>query len=237
MNCIKTTFLTALLAVTSPFATSGIINFDNYAAGTIIDNEYSLSNGVTFNGVNVARNADNLAVIFDTNNVTGGDSDLAAPFFNNSNLGDLSPGNVLIIHENPSSCNAFTCTNPDDEGSRPAGYFNIDFSEAVTLNSIDFFDIESKETNSNTLVSLFDINGDEISPNTFYTPFTGGDNQWERLDFGISGIYSMQINLHGSGAIDNISYSNTKILVPEPATLAIFALGLIGLSTRRFQKS
>lgn len=233
MNCIKTTFLATLLAVISPLATSGIINFDNYAAGTIIDDEYSLSNGVIFNGVNVARNADNLAVIFDTNNYTGGDSDLAAPFFNNSNLGDLSPGNVLIIHENPNTCNATICTNPDDEGRRPAGYFNIDFSEAITLNSIDFFDIESQETNNNTLVSLFDINGDQISPNTFYTPFTGGNNQWERLDFGISGIHSMQIKLHGSGAIDNISYTT----VPEPATLAIFALGLIGLATRRFKKS
>ena len=230
MNFIKTTLVSTLLAI-SPVTLAGLIDFEDYASGTIIDNEYYVSDGITFNGINIAKNAENLAVLFDTNNYTGGDRDLAAPFFNNDNLGEISPGNVLIIHEHPDECDAFTCVDPDDEGSRPAAYFSINFSEAVTLNSIDFFDVESEEygTSENNLISFFDSNNVEILPNTFYTPNTGGDNQWARLDFGVSGVSSIKISLYGSGAIDNINYTK----VPEPTTLAIFALGIIGLASRR----
>ena len=230
MNFIKTTLVSTLLAI-SPVTLAGLIDFEDYASSTIIDNEYYLSDGITFNGVNIAKNADNLAVLFDTNNYTGGDRDLAAPFFNNGNLGEISPGNVLIIHENPNECNESICTNPDDEGNRAAGYFSINFAEAVTLNSIDFFDIEVEEYGISefNLISFFDSNDNEISPNTFYTPDTGGDNQWARLDFGVSGVSSIKISLYGSGAIDNINYTK----VPEPTTLAIFALGIIGLASRR----
>jgi hypothetical protein len=231
VNFIKTTLVSTLLAI-SPVTLAGLIDFEDYASSTIIDNEYYLSDGITFNGVNIAKNADNLAVLFDTNNYTGGDRDLAAPFFNNGNLGEISPGNVLIIHENPNECNESICTNPDDEGNRAAGYFSINFAEAVTLNSIDFFDIEVEEYGISefNLISFFDSNDNEISPNTFYTPDTGGDNQWARLDFGVSGVSSIKISLYGSGAIDNINYTK----VPEPTTLAIFALGIIGLASRRF---
>jgi hypothetical protein len=229
---IKTTFISALLLI-SPVALAGIINFEDNSSGTIIDDEYYLSDGVKFNGVNVDRNANNLAVLFDTNNYTGGDSDLAAPFFNNGDLGDIRPGNVLIIHEHPYECTQFVCQDPDDEGSRPAGYFEINFSEAVTLNSIDFFDIEIEENgvSSNNLISLFDSNNVEIFPNTFYTPNTGGDNQWARLDFAVSGVSSMKIKLYGSGAIDNISYTK----VPEPSTIVNLVLGIMGLTSRKLR--
>jgi len=197
VNFIKTTLVSTLLAI-SPVTLAGLIDFEDYASSTIIDNEYYLSDGITFNGVNIAKNADNLAVLFDTNNYTGGDRDLAAPFFNNGNLGEISPGNVLIIHENPNECNESICTNPDDEGNRAAGYFSINFAEAVTLNSIDFFDIEVEEYGISefNLISFFDSNDNEISPNTFYTPDTGGDNQWARLDFGVSGVSSIQSQPH-----------------------------------------
>ncbi len=228
MNTFKLIAATLITTGFAHFASAAVIDFEDYNAGTIIDNEYEDTLGVTINGVNVAKRRSNLAVVFDTDNPTGGDYDLGAPFFNNADLGMLSPGNVLIIHENPRSCYyQLFCFNPDDEGSRPAGYFDIDFGDAVTLNSIDFFDIETEENGNtmNNLISLFDINGDEIFPNTFHTPGTGGDNMWARLDFDVVGVTSMRIKLHGSGAIDNINFSR----VPEPPTLLLLIAGILGL--------
>lgn len=226
-----TSVLGAIALCVAPSAFATVIDFNDVAEGTIVDNEYA-AYGVTFNGVNVDRNVSNLAVAFDTTNQNSRDPDLEAPFYNvvNPSLGTANPGNVLIIHEHPSTCDGSTCANPDDEGSQPAGYFEINFSTGVTLNSLDFFDIEDAENGytANNAIHLFDINGDEIQAGNFFTPHTGGDNTWDRLYFNVAGVYSMQIGLKGSGAIDNLNFS-----VPEPSTIMLFGLGLIGLGLSR----
>jgi len=215
-------FSVVTILLLSPAIQATVLDFEGFSAGTIIDNEYFASEGVTIDGVNLKYNPAttySLATVFDSNNYTGGDSDLAAPF-SNPNLGSLSPGKILIIHERLSECNGVTCTDPDDEGSRPAGYFDIFFSQAVTLLSIDFFDIETLEdgSTSDNAILLYDVNG---LINTFYTPDTGGDNTWDQVVFNVSGVTSMRINLGGSGAIDNI------VFVPEPMTAALMGIGLL----------
>lgn len=50
---------------------------------------------------------------------------------------------------------------------------------------------------------------------------TGGDNDW------------MPISYSGD---QRVFFTTNKIDVPEPSTLAIFALGMIGLASRRFKK-
>jgi len=226
--------------VVAPLASATTITFDELDNGTRVDDEYSSSYGVTFNGYNVDQNESNLAVVFDTSLNNTADPDLESPFtnINNPNLGTSNPGNVLVIHETPSTCDASTCSNPDDEGSRPAGYFTIDFSESVTLNSIDFFDVEYDEATSNNAIHLFDIDGDELNIDEFYTPYTGGNNTWDRLYFDVADVYSIEINFFGSGAISNIDFTSATTSVPEPTTLAVFAMGLIGLvSARRKQRN
>ena len=215
-----------------PLASATTITFDGLDNGTIVDDEYFADYGITFNGYNADKNENNLAVVFDSSSSNTQDSDLESPFanINDPSLGTSNPGNVLVIHENPSTCDALTCTDPDDEGSRPAGTFTIDFSEAVTLNSIDFFDIELEEASDNNSINLFDINGDEISEDTFYTPSTGGNNTWDRLLFDIVGVYSIEINLNGSGAISNLDFDYVTVSVPEPSTIAIFGLALLGFA-------
>jgi hypothetical protein len=177
-----------------------------------------------------------LAVIFDTENPTGGDDDLGGPFdSNNPNLADnYRPGNVLILQER-FNCDTGICLVPDDEGSRQAGTFFFEFDTAVTLNSIDFFDIETEEDGSTPFnsIRLFDSNDTELMPGFFYTPDTGGDNTWSQLIFNVSDVKRFELNMGGSGAIDNITYMSA---IPVPAAIWLFTsglLGFIGIARRR----
>ena len=227
---IKHWIVLAASVAMSPLALATTITFDGLAEGTIIDDEYFSDYGITINGTNVARNQSNLAVIFDSSLSNTRDADLESPFnnINTPTLGESNPGNILIIHEDPSSCDDFTCANPDDEGRRPSGFFTIDFTDSVTLNSIDFFVIEKEEATQNNAIQLFASNGDELSTGLFFTPGTGGNNTWDRLNFDIAGVSLLKINLNGSGAISNLNF--TSVAVPEPSTLAVFGLALLGFA-------
>lgn len=216
-NLIQLLFGT--LAFTAFSAQAVVINFEGFAAGTEITNQIP---GVTISATNAAASGNNLAVVFDTENPTGNDPDLGAPFnSNNPALADnFRPGKVLVIQENnvPSS-------NPNDEGSRPAGFFTLDFESLITLTSIDFFDVEPRPGEAGSPIQLFDNSGNEILAGAFITPDTGGDNMWDRVVFNVTGVKRIQINMGGSGAIDNIDYT----VVPIPAAFWLFATGAAGL--------
>lgn len=218
-------FTTALAYCLSPFANAAIIDFEDQATGTIIDNEYAPL--VNLSVINRGGGPD-VGVIFDTLNPSGGDYDLGGPFnSNNPALADnFNTGHVLIIHENY-NCNTDTCRNPDDEGSRPAGTFYFNFDSVITLESIDFFDIESAENGkkSTNAIKLFDATNTEIMPGTFYTPDTGGDNMWDQLVFDVEGVKRIELNMGGSGAIDNLRFT----VIPIPPAIWLFGTGLIGL--------
>lgn len=224
---MKQSVLHCILACAfSPLACAHVIDFDDFEAGTIIDNEYTPL--ITVSADNLGGGPD-VAVIFDTLHPTGGDLDLGGPF-NSKNPGladNHMPNKVLIIHETH-NCDALTCDNPDDEGSRPAGRFYFDFSTAVRLDSIDFFDVETAENGNRpeNSIRLFDAAGSELMPGAFYTPDTGGDNMWDRLMFNVEGVQRIELNLGGSGAIDNIAYS----VIPIPSAIWLFSSGLIGLA-------
>lgn len=117
-----------------------------------------------------------------------------------------------------------------DEGSRPGGQFIFEFDQAVTLNSIDFFDVEVQESGptDDNRISLYDIN-DNLIALDFFTPDTGGDNQWAQALFGVEGVSRIEINMGGSGAIDNIDVT----VIPVPAALPLFLTALGGLGFMR----
>ncbi len=214
-----------LMCCLTPLAHAAVIDFDDQAAGTIIDTEYApLLNLRTKN----RGGGPDVGVIFDTLHPTGGDYDLRGPFDSKDpGLADnFNTGNVLIIHENH-NCNTDTCRNPDDEGSRPAGTFYFNFESVITLESIDFFDIETAENGRKpaNAIKLFDAADNEIMPGTFYTPDTGGDNMWGQLVFDVEGVKRIELNMGGSGAIDNIRFT----VVPIPPAVWLFGAGLIGL--------
>lgn len=234
----------------------------NGMQGQIVDSEYtydavngngvSLAEGLgaTFTGYDAAGQSNPL-VVFDTDNPTGGDSDIGAPFenINNDSLSDTyAPGNVLVLHEETNNadriCNSETCTNPDDIGARPAGHMEIAFNKDVFLTSIDFFDVEYAETSTAFRIVLLDDVGQVISNSQtgndyWLIPDTGGDNTWDRVSFNVGNVRKMEVYLGGSGAIDNIvgrTTPDTNVSVPEPSTLVLFGLAAALMGRRRFVK-
>ncbi len=237
--------------------------------GRIVDDEFSSAGligpaatdydptlSANFSGFRTNGN-DNPLVLFDSNNPTGHDYDLAAPFYHADTNQALNPGHILILHENSSKCrnawgskvdgtssSAVSCDNPDDRDD--GGMFVIEFNKGITLQSIDFFDIETAEGSQgpDSEILLFDVNGDQIlSSGPFYTPSTGGDNKWKELAFNVVGVAKIKINCTGSCAIDNITGTGDApppdpgTQVPEPPALLIFAAGLMALGLYRRRRA
>ncbi|MCK0122749.1 Ig-like domain-containing protein [Loktanella sp. F6476L] len=155
------------------------IDFNDLSGGTIVDNEYQ-SAGVTIQAW-TAGGVGNRAMIFDTSNPTGGDYDLAT-----SNL-----GNALIVSEDGDS------HDPDDA---IGGTFRFRFADGADLKSLTFLDNEEGAT-----VRFYNEHGQLIA--TRQIPTTGDNGQYIAT-FDVEGVYTMDVQLHGSGAVDNLVYDD-----------------------------
>ena len=229
--------------------------------GQIVDNEYLAEWGVTIGSCNYDDNKDptnhqiknhkcrsrdtaDRQVAFDTMLSHTRDPDLE---FNNPhndyktsyqalNIGGYTgadnPGNILILQENSHGCGDGICDEPDDEGNRPAGFFEFEFDTLVNIISIDFFDIENAEaTNFANRISFYE--GDTLK--TLGEVPSTGDGDYARTLFNIMSIDRLVINMPGSGGIDNLVFSTGHIDVPAPAALGLLAMGLVTMRLRRKQ--
>ena len=236
-----------LAAAARAGAPGGLINFDDYAPGTIIDNEY-IGQGVT---ISVQRTSPGPAVatLYDTGRTGEPDPDLQDPF----DLGNLAPsgpgGNILIIPENANDRNDDgRIDTPNDEGDRPAGQFTISFETPVTTFGFDLVDIDGPREYGEDAgyFASFYVNGnlearvgfgsfvDPDSP--FYDPTVRfGDNSANRIDpitareMGMPYFDRVVLNFGGSGGTDNLIFTP----VPEPSTALAMGLLLPGLSLLR----
>jgi hypothetical protein len=265
---LVTAIACAFIAVASP-ASAWEINFEDSFLdltpsvvggefqGRIIDDEFATPGRISttdpsltaiFTGYSGGASGNTTPpVLFDTNNPTGGDTDLGAPFTNVATGEVLLPGYILILHEKPNKCRnssgaqvqfstgtAVSCDDPDDIGARPAGRFEIEFNKPITLQTIDFFDVETAESGPgpNNEIVLYDVDGSQILDNgPFYTPDTGGDNKWSQVVFNTIGVKKIELRMAGSGGIDNITGDIGAI--PEPGTSAAFLAGLMVLGVAR----
>ncbi len=238
--------LTAGLFVSHAQAGISVLDFNSFANGQIIDNEYADDYGVQISSVNYKGSKKDVIgrqVAFDTLKSNTRDPDLE---FNNTRndyndlsssyqytalslpgyQGQTNPGNVLILQENKRGCGDGVCDRPDDEGTRAAGYFEFTFNSLVDILNIDFFDVEDQAGQDSKFfaIQFFDTDNNEIHKNN-YVP-TMGDGQFVRQAFsGIDGVKRLVLNMPGSGAIDNLAFRATEE-VPAPVALLILALGL-----------
>lgn len=156
------------------------IDFDGLASGDVVDDQFA---GVTISAQRAgdSDSSENDAMIFDSNNPTGGDHDLE---FNGQ-------GNILIISEDNDGSDA------DDNAH--GGTITFDFDAATDVISINLLDIEER----GGTIDLLDDNGDII--NTIGIPTTG-DGGSQELAINTDGVTTMNVNFVGSGAIDDICY-------------------------------
>ncbi|MFD2739397.1 Hint domain-containing protein [Sulfitobacter aestuarii] len=157
------------------------IDFNDLAAGTVVDDEYR-SEGVTIS----ASGGSGRAMIFDSANPTGGDRDLASDTL----------GGLLIISEDGDRC------DPDDNAR--GGSLLFDFDAAVRMESLTFKDIE-ETGGGGTRVIFYDAHGDVIETHFIDPTGNGGERC---VAFNVAGVSRMEVQLAGSGAVDNLVFDD-----------------------------
>ena len=163
------------------------IDFNNLTAGDSVTDQYS-DLGVRIVAAATPPGA-NQSMIFDTNNPTGEDDDLAT-----DNL-----DNVLIISEDGDAA------DPDDNAT--GGLFNFEFDDAVAIKSLTFLDTEAP-----ALLRFFDVNGLLISEQ-FVPP--AGDNGQSVIQLFVPGTARFEVELQGLGAIDNLVFEDNTVVDPD----------------------
>ena len=201
------------------------IDFEQVVAGTILSsvNAADGSGPVAVSGENRALGPSlNAAVVYDSACVegcSGGDPDLGTP---NRDFGgpgrgdggsehggfpnDAPQGNVLIVGENLDDLDGdFLVDSPDDQGSRRVSLeftFDAERLGAVELLSMTVIDIESKEAGASA--EVYSAGGELIK--SFPLPVTGNNGVANVQFSGAADVAKLVVTLHGSGAIDDITF-------------------------------
>ena len=155
-------------------------DFEGLASGDTVDGQFE---GLTVSAQKSGDSDDspNDAMIFDTANPTGGDRD----------LGYDDQGNAVIISEDGDSSDA-------DDNMR-GGTITFSFTDPSDVVSLRLLDVEE----AGGTIDLFDEDGELIE--TVDIPTTG-DNGEQEVAINVSGVAIMDVNLTGSGAVDDLRY-------------------------------
>ncbi len=156
--------------------TNVVLDFNDLATGAVVSDQYA-NKGVTIS----TSSATNPPMIFDTENPTGGDHDLASD----------TAGNVLIISEDGDS------SDPDDNAC--GGTITFEFDSAAYVRSLNLLDFEQGGT-----ITCYDESGNVLK--TIDLPGTADGGSF-LVDIDCEGVYRMEVSNPVSGAIDDLAYS------------------------------
>ncbi len=201
--------LAGLILSISGFANAGLITYDDR---TVFENTLSSFNTQSFEGLASAGSLFNTTLpagltIGDVSYQSIGSSNYIAVVDPAFSLSLYDRGTGAVIH------------SPDGGYMRmmlPSDIFAIGADFSTIFRGFDVMSIEFSTGDTSTVTA-----GD---PWTFKGFISDQEIQW--VQFGGVSDYPL---------MDNFTYGTT-VDVPEPSTLAIFALGMIGLASRRFKK-
>lgn len=176
------------------------------AAGTIVGSQWHLFD-IHVSAINDRASHPDKAIIFDSNNPTGGDNDLGGPWSTGNIPSNADLGNILIIAEDDVDSNSDGLVDdPDDEAQ--GGKIVFQSNNSCSTLEFDLIDFEENEGNSGILVILLEAGG---TVNIDFRDFEGvtyGDNSANSVSIpseDIGGTFKrVEFIFHGSGAIDNV---------------------------------
>lgn len=186
-----------------------------FTTGEWITDQYAFL-GVNISAVNFGsrgepqQNHPDKAILFDSENPTGGDPDLMTP-------NPMAPGNdvplgfVLIVAEDDidvAPADGFV-DDPDDEAG--GGEIEFAFDQDVTILSTRVLDVDDQEFDE----LLFYDGSDQLISSIVVPDMPDGSVQL--IDVNISGVRRMVLALGGSGAITRLRFCPDP-LVPVPGT-------------------
>jgi hypothetical protein len=180
------------------------IGSDEPVAGQTLTEEWA-DIGLHVSAENNVPGHPDKAIVFDSSNVSGEDTDLATPGYGPGN--DEPLGNLLIVAEDDVDADFDGLVDdPDDEAG--GGFLNFDFDEPVSICSAVILDID-EDNPTRILISFADG-----SPQAVLFVPNAGDNSVQYVGMDYSGVSRLQFAFGGSGAIAQIQF------VPCPSVLS-----------------
>jgi len=229
-----------LFVFTPQHAQADTITFDALPTGTVLANQFAASHGVRFSATNNTSYHPDKLVIFDTNNYTGGDLDLAYPW-TGGNLNGQPLGKIFIIAENTRDCNNDgLIDNPDDEAR--GGTVTVKFDELLAsfrFDQVDRDDANGEKVRIYKEGTLLDtITYVEMA--AMDSTIEYGNRKANRLPWITSDMVGdffdeVRISVSGSHGFDTISFTSPPV-VPEPATMLLLTSAAVPVILRRRHK-
>mgnify|MGYP006276082433 FL=1 len=226
----------AALATTAAAHADLLLDFQTDAlgqpirAGQVIDDEYQPW------GVNITADTHrgyDVVITFDSANPTGNDTDLVTPGYGSGNTEPL--GNMLIMPKDiVDADHDGYVDDPDDHATGRPGSVVFTFDRTYEAGSLTFIDIE--ESGGKIFFARSDGAGGWSPSGQLPIP-TFGDNSVQTIDFaGVALFDRMTVELRGSGAMDSLRVTGGGVVIPEPASVALFACGGLLMAPSRWRR-
>jgi len=176
------------------------VDVDGMPAGTILTDQFQ---GISITTHNPDRHP---AMLFDSANPTGGDTDIGSPHqdFGGPGHGEggaagmpgensIPQGMVMIISEDGDT------NDPDDNAG--GGEMIFEFEYDAVVNTMSFLDID--DAPKNPTVKLYDRDGSQIWSQA--VPALG-DNSFVLMDVNQEGVAKLVVDFPGSGSVDGVFF-------------------------------